>query len=406
MGGTGGATGGTGGATAGIGGSTGGTGGATCGTEGSAATHTMQACSQAAFEAAYASASPGDTIAFPPGRCEITWSGSTKFAKTNLVIQGQGASDTILSGVHWTISGSGANGLRITGIKFLGPTSGVLFDAQLSGGNRPEGIRIDHNEFEDVYTVTQWGAAEKTGGVIPYNCVVDNNVFIGGSHSYTQNYVWGDCDSTEEFPFSLGTADGVYFEDNVVNDPSGDMEHFIASRCGSRYVIRHNRFNLLAWNPLDAHDSNEGSGRANGIRGSWTTEIYENEFVYSGTNKQIIHLRGGQHVIWNNRVNINKSDGGIKLTSYSIANGDCSYQECTTGDKICSDGRWCDLINHTYVWGNRYNCGSDMTSCSSGSTVTAVDDNSGTVVQGADYFLSQASGYSPLTYPHPRRSCR
>jgi hypothetical protein len=375
------------------------------GTAGSGGTLiTMHACSQAAFDAAYSSASPGDTLAFPPGRCEITWSGSTEFAKTNLVIQGQGTSNTILSGVHWTTSGSGANGLRITGIKFLGPTSEVLFDAQLSGGNRPEGIRIDHNEFEDVYTVTQWGAAEKTGGVIPYNCVVDNNVFTVGSHSYTLNYVWGDCDSTEDFPFSLGTADGVYFEDNVVDDPSGYMEHFIASRCGSRYVVRHNRFNVNAWDPLEANDSADGGGRANGIRGSWTTEIYENEFVFDPSNNRIIYLRGGQHVIWNNRLNNNQSDGGITLTSYNIAPGGyCSYEECTTGDKTCSDGRWCDLINHTYVWDNRYNCGSDMTSCSSGSTVASVDDNSGTVVQGADYFLSQAPEYSPLAYPHPRR---
>lgn len=76
-------------------------------------------------------------------------------------------------------------------------------------------------------------------------------------------------------------------------------------------------------------------------------------------------------------MNINQSNGGIKLTSYNIANGQCSYRECTTGNRICSDGRWCDLINHTHVWGNRCNCGSDMTNCSSGSTVSAIDIREG-----------------------------
>lgn len=369
-----------------------------------AANQTMSACTQVAFNTAYSNALAGDTIGFPAGLCEITWSGSTEIAKTNLTIQGQGIGTTILADVHFNVRGANANGLRITNIEFSGPTYGVLFDFQLNDGNRTESIRIDHNKFNDVYVVTNWGRAENGNSIVPYNCVVDNNIFAAGINSYTQNYVWGDCDATQDFPFSLGTLDGVYFEDNLVTDASGYMDHFIASRCGSRYVIRHNRFDVCAWDPIDAHDSNEGGGRSNALRGSWTTEIYENEFFYSLGTRRIIHLRGGQHVIWNNRLNLDQSNGGIKLTSYNVYYGDCTYSECTTGDKTCSDGRWCDLINATYLWNNKYNCSSEMEDCSGGSTVSSIDDANGTVVKDSDYFIEAMPGYTPLTYPHPLRS--
>lgn len=101
------------------------------------------------------------------------------------------------------MAGASENVLRISAIEFNDPTSGVLFDFTVSGGSH-EDIEIDHNEFDDVYIVTNFGNAENTSGDVPYNVVVHSNHYLIGSSSYTQNYVWGDCDSITEFPFTLG----------------------------------------------------------------------------------------------------------------------------------------------------------------------------------------------------------
>jgi hypothetical protein len=68
-----------------------------------AATQTMSACTQAAFNTAYSAASSGDTIAFPTRVCSITWSGTTSIHKTNLTMQGSIIGRTILTGNTFTL---------------------------------------------------------------------------------------------------------------------------------------------------------------------------------------------------------------------------------------------------------------------------------------------------------------
>jgi hypothetical protein len=367
-----------------------------CYSQAQAATRAMTACTQAAFTTAYNAALSGDLIAFPAGSCTITWSGTTNIAKTNLTIQGQGVGVTILNNGMFSVTGSSGNGLRITGIDFRGPggSNGFVFQAIPNAGQVVQNIRLDHNRFYNYGVVTQWGYSESTSTTVPNNCVVDHNQF--DRPTYSTNYVWGPCTDTTNFPFTLGTAYGVYFEDNEIIDPSGAMVHFITSRCASRYVIRHNNFSsLLAWDPIDMHDSYEGGGRSNAKRGSWTAEIYGNKFTYTGTGKRIINFRGGQAVIYNNYYNNSQTSGGINLQSYNIEEGICTH-----GQIIASDGRYCDAVNRTYIWGNKYNCGTDMTNCASGTSVTSINTD-GNIILNTDYWMSQMSGYTPLQYPHP-----
>jgi hypothetical protein len=297
----------------------------------------------------------------------------------------------------FSVTGSAGNGLRITGIDFRGPggSDGFVFVAIPNSGQVLENIRLDHNRFYNYGVVTQWGYSESTSWTVPYNCVVDNNTY--DTITYSGNYVWGPCTSTTGFPFALGTGYGVYFEDNTIDDHgAGTMVHFITSRCASRYVLRYNTFtDLIAWDPIDMHDSYEGGGRSNALRGSWTAEIYNNKFTYSGTDKRIINFRGGQAVVYNNFYNNSQPDGGIKLQSYNIQEGICTH-----GETIADDGRYCDIINNTYVWGNKYSCGADMTNCASGTNVTSVSTD-GNIVLNTDYWMSAMSGYSAYTYPHP-----
>lgn len=364
-----------------------------------ATTLTMSSCNQSAFNTAYNTASSGDTIIFPLGPCTINWSGTTNIAKTNLIIQGQGVGITVLNMGQFSVTGSSGNGLRITGVDFRGSggSDDVVFTAIPNSNQRFENIRLDHNRFYNFAIGSTWGYAESTSMAVPQNCVMDNNLYE--NMTYEGNYVWGPCADTSSFPFTLGTADGVYFEDNEIRDPTGVMSHFITSRCASRYVIRYNNFSsLLAWDAIDIHDSYEGSGRSNAKRGSWTAEIYNNKFTYSGNDKRIINFRGGQAVVWGNHYNNSQPTGGINLQSYNIQNDICIH-----GQVIADDGRYCDAINQTYVWGNKYNCGSDMTNCASGTAVASVN-NDGNIVLNVDYWMSAMPGYVPLAYPHPLRN--
>lgn len=356
----------------------------------------------AKFQAAYNSASNGDIINIPAGTC--SWgANSHQIAKTNLTIQGAGVGSTIInstisgSGIFY-VSGSGGDGLRITGIDFRGPggSDGFVFVAKPNASQRTSNIRLDHNRFYSFGVVTQWGYAENTSGAIPYNCLVDNNNF--DSPTYSTNYVWGDCDATNNFPFSLGTADGVYFEDNVIHAENGNMVHFITGRCGMRAVLRYNSFYLYAWDAIDMHDSYEGGGRSNAKRGSWSMEVYNNKFIFQGRNSgaREINFRGGQSVIYNN-FSDSKSSGWITLQSYNIQNGICTHDQV-----ICSDGRFNDRVQNTYIWGNKYNCGSDMTNCSGGTALTSVATD-GYIMQNTDFWFSQMTGYTAYAYPHPLR---
>jgi hypothetical protein len=365
-------------------------------TVGWAATHTVT-CNgtiTSALQAAINAASPYDIISISSGSCSC---GAVSIATQNLTIQGQGTSNTHITspGNFFSASGSKANGLRITGIDSTGPggTDGMFFSVSANASQVISNIRIDHNRFYHWAIATQWGTCESTAGAVPYNCVVDNNVY--DSMTYSSNYVWGDCDATDSFPFTLGSAYGVYFEDNTITDTSGSMVHFITSRCGSRYVIRYNTWNVYAWDPIDMHDSTEGGGRSNGKRGSWTAEVYENKFSYNGTDKRIINFRGGQAVIFNNHYNNLQPTGGVTLQSYQIQDGNCTYHQT-----IGKNGAYCDEINNTYIWGNKYNCGTDMANCSSGTSVKSVNAING-FTAGVDYWMSELPGYTPYTYPHP-----
>ena len=375
-----------------------------------ATTRTMTACSSAAFDTAYADAVSGDTIAFPAGSCSISsWPAKT-ISKTNITIQGRGVGTTIInttltSDGCFNTEGSGGNGLRITGIDFRGPggSNGFVFQAKPSGTQRPENIRLDNNRFYNFGVVTQWGYSENTSYPGAYNCLIDNNNF--DLPTYSTNYLWGDCDSTTLFPFTLGTVDGVVFEDNIIHAEDAGMVHFITGRCGLRATIRYNSFYLYAWDALDMHDSYEGGGRANAKRGSWTMEVYHNKFYYEGRNSgaRTINFRGGQSVLWSNYYDgAGDSNGGITLQSYNEAEGVCTASQCDN-QTPCSDGRYCDHVNRTYIWGNKYNCASDMTNCASGSNITSISTD-GYVTINTDYWMSAMSGYSALAYPHPLRS--
>jgi len=344
-----------------------------------ATTRTMSSCSEDAWDAAYASAQSGDTVAFPVGPCTLTMTKS--IGKANLTIQGRGEGVSIVNG-GFTGSGASANGGRITGIEFRG---GLAWHWKGSPSSRLQDFRIDHCVFREGPTFIE------LDGATVRSMVVDHTTYAKITSS--ANRIFGQKHSTETFPFVLGTDEGVYFEDNVVTNAK-DMAHFIASRAGSRYVVRHNSFTVSHWDTLDAHDNNEQKSE----RGSFTWEVYENRFVFpndsNNNTRRVIHMRGGQGVIFNNYFNY-ALPRAINLNSYMMMNGVCERDE-----PECSEH-----INHTYVWGNKDDCGSDLVNCAGGTLMDVIVYDQGPtrrLIENVDYWLSAAPGYVPYTYPHPR----
>ena len=332
------------------------------------ATIKASSSSLSAVQTALNSAASGDIIIIPAG--SSTWSGPLKITKTNITLQGNGIGSTIItrSGQVFNTSGESANSLRITGVELHSCTN--CFEASGSGSPRQaiKNLRIDNSKFVNAYIVleTQGGA---TG-------VIDHCTF---QDSYGAR-LYGSNDANARFPLPLGTSDAVFFEDNVINVSSnGTPPHFIASNSFSKYVIRHNTFNYTKslWDIVDAHGYCEVTGR-----GSATWEIYENTFNLVSPLNRVIHLRGGEGVVFNNKFVNYKPTLAISLTDYSYCHTPC-VQSCS--------GYPCkDQINHSYFWNN-----------TTGTSVLSPVSDCNVVQVSRDYYNSPAANYTPYTYPHP-----
>jgi hypothetical protein len=350
-----------------------------------AATINAASCLQSAVQAAIDSAQSGDTIAIP-SCAETNWGTSTvTISKSGLTILGQGIGSTILSadpndGMFFkSVNGEGSNNLRITGIEFRNSNYGVWVY-----NNKAESIknlRIDLCKFSNVNAVFE-NSGHVTG-------VLDHNLFVDVKGEAVR--LFGDDDRTATFPFPMGTGDALFLEDNTMLVNNNFPAHFITSRMGSRYVVRHNTFtyNMASgWSAtIDAHGMCEGS--ANEQRGSFTFEVYDN--IWNGTqgaNGKILQFRGGQGVVFSNRVtSYNVNTPFLFLDDYRL-DSDCAtscYQGC------CTSYPCTDQITQTYVWNNTFMTG----------PLEISSTNENYIRLGRDYWTTPMPGYTPYTYPHP-----
>jgi hypothetical protein len=133
------------------------------------------------------------------------------------------------------------------------------------------------------------------------------------------------------------------------------------------------------WNIVDAHGACEVKGR-----GSATWEIYDNTFKLIPWIDQVINLRGGQGVVFNNTfTGVYTPRHPIAVTDYAVCVGNCT-QSCTVYP--CPD-----MINHAYFWNNKIRT----------SSVNPVNNCSGFIKLNRDYFIGTMPGYVPYTFPHP-----
>jgi hypothetical protein len=307
-------------------------------------------CSYADVSAAVALAAPGDTVSIP-ACAETVWD-STLSLTRGVLLQGAGSGATSITAgatVDYLVSYQPAqpaadDPFRIAGITFnLSSSAGLLHALMDDASLKQTKFRIDHN----VITGAVFGHATLLIEG-PFFGVVDNNT-VGDSPQFEAYGVPSGSGNWINSAFSFGSADCLYYEDNVIQ---AEDTMFSAGN-GGRYCFR---YNSITADPgvlgssglypmLDAHGNM-------GVGDNWSTmgiEIYGNLVTMTNAMSPDIDLvdhRGGKAVIFYNQV----KGSGVSESAQVREEHDDSLNPPAT-DAI--DGTP-QHVNNSYYWNNRY----------------------------------------------------
>jgi hypothetical protein len=390
-----------------------------------AAVRSAVSCAYTDVSAAYSAAGIGDTVAIPAGAC--TWSNTLTLTKA-ITLTGAGKDSTTITATGSTtlinISPPSDVPIRVTGIGFvLGAETGSYKMAIGIYGSRNNSykltmLRIDNNKF------TKGNQAIFVSGWV-YG-VIDQNVFVNG---YTPIFFRGSDNYDWLRPYSAGTADAMFIEDNLFtvdnNVDTTTRDSLIYIQEGASVVVRHNTFDTTLFTNvnwmtliLNNHGNQNYYTGGTDFRGQPIFESYNNTARVYRTD-QFIGIRGGSVLIHDE--------------SYFATTGSPSLIEFTEEESwqtvFFSTLRTAwpaeDQINNSFIWNNTFN-GSPITNIRLG---YAQDPTF--IQQNRDYFMHapQASGgreiytgraggpmtfsgsapnayypYVPYIYPHPLRS--
>lgn len=340
-------------------------------------------CSYADVAAAIASAVDGDTVEIPAGTC--TWTTTLVVTKA-ITLQGAGIGNTIIKDGHsvfgnyimdWTLVANQTS--RLTAIEFQddgGVSNAPRF--RFSGTNLDgRRVRIDNCYFNQL-----------NGPVgIWYTClgVFDNNVIVGkasgipafigqvlgSSWGYAADTpAWGDGSWVADD--LLGTANAMFFEDNVITNLYTTSLTALDGHSGTRYVFRYNTIDRGSMEVHGAEATRTRSGR--------TVEVYKNTFTGNDTRSTPGYFRGGVGVCFSNTLSGWTTSANWALLDNRSYNNDLFAPVCG------ADGRnpWDkNNVGNPFVTGT----------CSSAGSLTMTDSGkSWTVNQWAGYTLRRTSG--------------
>jgi hypothetical protein len=379
--------------------------------------------SLAKVKEAISAAKAGETVTLTAG--SATWDSSITITK-GISIIGAGIGKTIITAGSDHIfkctpdSETRANQyeIRISGFTFKGAPSSVIF---LSEGNSEtvpiRNVRIDHNRWENTSGSPIYVDGNFWG-------VVDNNEFAGSNFFMilgNQRTSW-----QQFYPVIYGTADNLYFEDNIFSGPPANGLNFaIESGQGGRWAFRHNTINTpVMENPmLDQHGFQSYS---TGVYGLMLCEIYENTF--SGFTTGVArwdYQRGGKLLMYNNtgtsttgRPNITVNDARSEATPndpYIYTPYDCYFFNNIWNSQRINATEGVDYfgtIQENLTFWNQQ----DAFNGSVGIGVGPLSARPSTCAQGVAYWATDthtlykatapntwAAYYKPYTYPHPLR---
>ena len=269
-----------------------------------AATVNAASCSRADVAAAISTASYGDTVVVPAGSC--TWSSSLTITK-GITLQGAGAGATTIrsaagSNSYLLVYNPDSNSISSDRAFKL---TGFTFDMNnASGGvhvmsNSPNMAMTKLQIYSNVFTNTGGNGTSTDLACIQIGepgqiyGVIYSNAFTN-CKTTTENY-GGYENSWNNFTFTFGGADNLYYEDNTF---SGNSAFFYGGH-GGRYVAR---FNTISFNSStyevvwDVHGNQPG-----GVYATMGCEIYRNA-ITSNHGTAILDHRGGKCMVWDNTI--------------------------------------------------------------------------------------------------------
>jgi hypothetical protein len=287
---------------------------------------------------AVSSANSGDTVIVPSG--SATWNSVLTITK-GIIFQGAGIDNTTITGnvgsssylVRYEPSSPALNeAFRMTGFTFDFNGNCLAFNLRnTTTVNALTKIRIDHNEFLNCIihpTILING---------PIYGVVDNNTWTGSVHF--DNYGQSSLGDWSDQPFSFGSANNFYYEDNTFTSDCGGC----TGGHGGRYVFRYNTYTynnpsqgLFPW--FDMH-GNQNNLNCNSMcpRGG---ELYGNIVTDNPptSSGRMVDHRGGQMLVFFNKM------VGFGSTDFQVREEYC--------DSVCSP-IYTMHVNNSYYWNNR-----------------------------------------------------
>jgi hypothetical protein len=350
-------------------------------------------------------ASEGDTIRISAGTAIFS---STIVVTKSLHIIGAGIGATTIQDNSipdgtWHLTGSGL--VRLSGFTLTGNVGSWNGGVRIKGDNK----RIDNIRFNQTggrHPVSAWGNLS--------NVVIDHCIFEAGGRGiniYGSSSYWSNPSQ-----YAPGTLFGIYIEDCIFN--KGGVE-VVDLNSGGAYVVRHSTINNGGNLAVHGADSGKRSGGY--------IEVYNNNFINSGENKDMcVIFRGGSAIIYNNSIS-GSYNSAFKVQYWRSCYGAGSeylpfhpdnQSRCEDNSSDPLDGDYSTVNNgwpckdqpgtgpnHSnqpmYQWNNTWDQGTPRFALHNvgGCSNPSIYDH---VKEGRDYFNNTPKPeYTALTYPHP-----
>ncbi|HEU0209503.1 MAG TPA: hypothetical protein VFQ78_11050 [Candidatus Udaeobacter sp.] len=383
-----------------------------------AATRNAASPSFADVSAAVTAAADGDTVVVPAGTA--TWS-STLVISKGITIQGAGATSTIIYNGNTTTRGSASESTPI--FKLINSSPGVRRITGIgmkttviqNGLNNKAGVgvvcngynnksRVDHCRFDDLYCAV-W--TENSNGLtdhnLYYNC---GQVWRHSGIASVQQYAW---DHFRNYPGNAdyGSTNMMIHEDETV-ELTGDSgvtdeveaNSWVIRYCDITYREAHGPYAAAdSYGGIDCHGDQPAP--VGGQYSAIVTLLYENDIrVKNGAGMSFLQFRGGQAIVYNNRVMTEL--GGSGSARVDVWDENTYYNvHWPAGQQ-----QYEDHIHNSYIWNN-------TNSVNGGTPVNGgigIGNGGGTVVIAANHTANPnahvwTSAPSPAIalppYPHP-----
>jgi hypothetical protein len=357
------------------------------------------------IENAIVAAADGDTIRIAPGTINFN---KTIILTKALSIIGAGIDSTVIND-QATPNGifqlEGPGFIRVSGFTLTGQGGSYNGSVRISANNkRIDSVRF--NQFNDRHAIGVYGNLS--------DVVIDKCVFEAGGRGINifgnSNY-WSDTQQ-----YRPGTSYGVYIEDCIFKASGVEV---VDLNFGGAYIVR--KCKILNGGNLNVHGADSGN------RSGGYIEVYNNEFINSGTKKDMtVIMRGGTALIHNNKI-LGPYNSAFKIQYWRSCYGAGSERQpfdnsnanrCQNNSSNTLDGNFSPIYNgwpckdqpgtganHSlkpmYEWNNAWDQGiaqlvlGDVWGCKNPSMADHV-------MLGRDYFNgTQKNGYTPYKYPHP-----